>query len=252
MRLTESGSFALTRAELVALMTHASSDITRAHVNSVCFDVGRGRVVATDGHRLAVCLAREAPGPRPDVSYLISLDDCKAAVRSAKQKVHTICFDLLKRPEKKDDVCGVEIRIVDTSMYPDPFDPSFPDALQVRMRPRPVNAQFPPIDQVLRKLPHKGQPATSWYAVNASYLADLAVVVKAGACNDRCGGVQMFLPEPDDELGPMLACAKGDDCDWTVLIMPMRDIDPRAAAPEPVEEPAPAVRPKVVPLRRPA
>jgi len=250
MRLTESGSFALTRAELVALMTHASSDCTRAHVNAVLFDVGRGRVVATDGHRLAVCEARGAPGPRPDVSYLISLDDCKAAVRSAKQKVHTICFDIVRRPEKKDDVGTVEIRIVDTSIYPDPFDPSFPDALQVRMRPRPVNAQFPPVDQVLRKLPHKGQPATSFYAVNAAYLADLSVVVKAGD-NDRCGGVALFLPEPSDELGPMLARVRGHDCEWTVLIMPMRADDPREAAPEPVEE-APAVRPKVVALRRPA
>jgi hypothetical protein len=255
MRVTQTGGFALTRAELVALITHASSDFTRAHLYAVCFDVGRGRVVTTDGHRLALCQARELPGPRPDVKFLISLDDCKAAVRSAKQKIHTICFDLVKLPDtsKQDDVCTVEIRIVDTSIYPDPFLPDFPDALQVRMRPRVVNAQFPPIDQLLTPMPHKGTPATSFYAVNAAYLSGLETVVKAGGCNDRTGGVQLFLPPPGDELGPMFALAQGDDCDWKVLIMPMRSLDPRAEAPEEVPEPVrPKAVPKLVAIRRPA
>lgn len=253
MRQTASGGFVLTRAELLALMTHASSDETRAHLHSVCFDVGRGRIVTTDGHRLSVCQARAQIGPQPALTYLISLADCKAIVRVAKQKVHTICFDVVKRPDpdKEGSVCSVEVRIVDTSIYTDPDGEGFPEDLIVRMKPRPVSAQFPPVDQVLRPLPHKGQAATGWYCVNASYLADIAVVVKAGSCNDRTGGVQLFLPEPSDVLGPMLATVKGDDCDWTVLLMPMREIDPREAAPEPEEEPEPVpVKAAVVPLRR--
>lgn len=239
MRQHESGGFALSRAELVALVAFASSDETRAHLNAVCFDVGKGRVVTTDGHRLAQCQATRSPGPQPEVRFLIALADCKAMIRAAKPK-HTICFDFTASAPTPKGVRTfvVEVRIVDTSVYPDPYDSGFPEDLQTRMRPRPVNAEFPPTDQVIPRMPHKGQPAISYYAVNASYLADLAVVVKAGTCNDRCGGIQLFLP--DSELDPMLARTKGDDCDWTLVIMPMRDTDPRPAA-EPAAK-APALR----------
>lgn len=238
MRQNANGGFALSRAELVAICTFASTDETRAHVNSVCFDVGRGRVVTTDGHRLGICQAQKAPGPQPDLVYLIALADCKAAIRAAKPK-HTICFDVLARPAKPDAVATVEVRIADTSVLPDPDEPGFPEDLVMRMRPRPVNAQFPPVDQVVPRMPHKGQPAISYYSVNASYLADLALVVKAGTCNDRCGGIALFLP--DGELDPMMARVPGDGCDWTLVVMPMRSTDPRPEAPS---EEAPATKAK--------
>ena len=42
------------KADLVALLAHASKDETRAHLAAVHFDANTGRAFASDGHRMAI------------------------------------------------------------------------------------------------------------------------------------------------------------------------------------------------------
>jgi len=143
-----------------------SRDETRAHLNSVRFEVTseRLRLVSTDGHRLALWdTAIEPDASRRDVDFLVSLSGATV---------------LRKLAGAKGAPATVAIRADGSTI--------FASVRGVTLALRKVDAMFPPYKQVI--------PATSLRTVTASRALLLEVATAIGACApDRTGGVKLTL-----------------------------------------------------------
>src|SRR3990172_4977359 len=75
--------FTLNKAELKALVCHASNDDTRACLNALgCFPRD-GRIVTTDGHRMLIRTDRAQA--RDEQEYVVRLDIAEQALRLLKK-----------------------------------------------------------------------------------------------------------------------------------------------------------------------
>lgn len=202
----ENGTFVATIAELRALTTYASADVTRPHIASVCFDTGRGCAVATDGHRLIKIDAAKSSAPRPNETterneHLVNAKRLQAALKGMGSKRTKV------RVTPKDGSFVVECGAL-TGAIPEVND-----------------AKFPAHDQVIPTIASMPAPAAC-VGFNAYYLAALGVlgeIAESHGC--KTTGCQLRLSE---ELSPARidAAFMGENVDdqgsATIVVMPMR------------------------------
>ena len=150
----------------------ASSDETRSHLNAVLFEITRNnlRLVATDGHRLAlwdtpVDGTSRTWGAKEAVGILLSLDGVQA-------------LRAMVAPKKGRAPSPVVVTMAGSHV--------FAKVRGVTLALRKVEAQFPPYVQVI--------PATSTRTVTCDRALLAEVVAAIGACApDRTGMVKLGL-----------------------------------------------------------
>ena len=197
-------TFILSRSELKAIIAHASTDDTRAHLNGVGFDVANGCAVATDGHRLAVL--------REELCVI-------GAPFEADTKVTIVRLATLERAAKMIPRGG-SLRVQVTS----PITATL-TALEKSGAPGAVlNAEmsdsrdrFPPYVVILPAAVEFGAfPLPTRVGFNANYLADLALV--QAAANEAAGKpktlIGMDVQFPSTALDPMRVTCRS----WLVVI----------------------------------
>ena len=197
------GSVSFTKAQLKALVAHASTDTTRPHVSSVYFNASEGAAVSTDGHRMAVC---EGEGRAP-WTYLVPRDAAETALRAKGAETFILNVATF-------DVCA--------------FDKANRKIATIPAE-QPKNGEgkpvaFPPYRQVMSTPSDRGVSQ----GCDARYLADVRLVAEAVPSSARTYGV-VFHPGPGS-LDPAIVKVGP----WTVMIMPMRlgDEDKGKSAPK--------------------
>jgi DNA polymerase III sliding clamp (beta) subunit (PCNA family) len=180
-------SIEVTKAEIKAILEHASKDETRPHLSAALFKLnGKATAVATDGHRLARC---EVSAAGQSVwECLVPRDALERAAKNASAK-DTVSV----RPGR--------LTIGDVAV---PFAEN-------------PEVKFPPYEQVIpRDRPEKGHGGV---ALNTAYLASLNVIGKA--IDGRTPSARVFAG--DGDLDPVVfEVGAGGDYPWTVVVMPMR------------------------------
>jgi hypothetical protein len=196
MKFTED-ALVIDRCELRALLAFASSDDTRPQMESIHIEPDRGRVYATDGHRLLMLESEPGDG----TPYAIPARAMARAMRvfaAAIQVRHgdgAITLD--------DDPCA---RMISSGC----------DLIVLTMPARAVEP--PPIDSVLASVDMTSPPVSS-YSLNAKYLSDVRLIGELGS--SRSNGISLHAPRGDH--GPVLVTATSDDgTEATGLLMPIR------------------------------
>ena len=199
-----------TKAELKALATHASKDVTRPQIAHVVVDPEHHRAWATDGHRIVVV----ASGACELVAtqWGIAADDVRRMMGAASRKAPLVHVSpagwfaaVGRQPAAPSDNLDAPARL--RSNYK-PFVPN----------PKPGEntfAAFPAVDHAIvsERRYSERKHATSCVVFNAKLIADITLVCAAA-------GVQnvKFYPG-NDALDPMLLCVGPD---WSVTLMPAR------------------------------
>jgi hypothetical protein len=180
-------SIEITKAEIKAILEHASTDATRPHLAGALFQLnGHAIAVSTDGHRLARCKVPAAGQAAWECVVPRAALERAAKTASVKDMISV-------RPGK--------LSIGDVAV---PFEQN-PDV------------KFPPYEQVIpRERPEKCHGGV---AVNPAYLASLHVIGKS--LNERTTHARVF--PGDGDLDPVVfEIGSGGDYPWTVVVMPMR------------------------------
>lgn len=184
----------LTKRDVAALTTFASSDNSRPYLSSVLVEPSRGRVVSTDGHRLVVATAKD--GGHAGESYLVARGEAVKAAKLVDAKSELVIS--ATRGENGDAVVRIQAGTSTASF-------AAPDA-----------KTFPAIDQILAMRTAERGVVADMLGINAEYLNDLLLVQKAAGTN----GVK--LDAWSDELNPVWFEALGFGATWVGCIMPMR------------------------------
>ncbi len=234
----------MTRAELRALLAHASTDETRPHLCALHYTPGScpPEVFATDSHRLLVgaCQGPDRVGDAPSPVSILrgTLDSAMRLARGAAALIR-ITFG---PPESDEKPSGYQLTApghVSVQVYDSPI------ALQTD---RPVGGFFckldptvkpPPIDHIMASVaPDRAYGERSpFVAFNPSYLGDLKLVLAAAADTGTAnGGVKLFAPRAP--LDPVyLECGL-----WRGILMPMRpDEEPKGKPRHAVSDDADAI-----------
>ena len=194
-----------TKAELIALLAHASTEPMRESLYGLVLEASLGRAFATDGHRLAMVTAgaRLASQDATKTRAIIPTDVLAQVVKLAGKK------DIVRITPNCTTV-KVEVSCVDRWQNETP-GPSFTGPLGAA-------DNCPPVDEVL---PAYAQNHTGTVAgINTAYLADLELVARASS-EHRLAGVMLY--PPSDPTSPFKAeCNAIDGTRWVVAIMPMR------------------------------
>lgn len=203
----------LTNAEARALLAFASTDETRPMLAAVCVDWSGGRVMATDGHRLAYVNGSPKGIGQTVLARSVWAAACKASAGKSGLVVVTRV--------------GLDAATVHAGAWPigapdcealakdPPADWGF--ALTKLPGGAAADVAYPPVDQVVpnyasaEREPVKPEPL----GVNPAYLADLVAVTKAAGAR----GVLMHHGTP---LDPIEFEVSGTEGAWRVVVMPMR------------------------------
>lgn len=184
----------LTKADVAALATYASSDKTRAHIASVLVEPSRGRVVATDGHRLVAATAKE--GGHAGEAYLVPAAELAKAAKLIDAKSDLVLA--ATRGDNGDAVVRIQAGTSTASF-------AAPDA-----------KTFPPVDQILAMRAAERGVVADRIGLNAKYLNDILLAQKAAESNG------VALEAWTDGAEPIWFEARGFDATWVGCIMPMR------------------------------
>ncbi len=187
----------LSKTEAKALLTHASTDIARIHMAAVMIESGSStRMVATDGHRLAVA---ECPGQLTH-GGLLGREDLERAVKVLGSKevlaivpnggAHMTLG--IAYGEGGPVTRGVQVKLLDSN--------------------------YVPWQQVLPGADKAQKTGVGVLGINADYLGDLGQVAKA--CGKRNGSVRLCLPQSD--LDPVRWECAGNGATWEGCVMPVR------------------------------
>ena len=132
----------LSRAELRTLLAHASKDATRDALWGLCVDVGRGLVIATDGHRLALLAHEGWPKEHWSIEGLADIPSASSVI---------VPRDQLEAANKACPAKGcVALRAVDQHIVVEVHAKELPSAEPMSTtRPLRVESQFPAVSQVL-------------------------------------------------------------------------------------------------------
>lgn len=197
-----------TRAELVALLAHMSTDQTRFNLCSLGLNVATGEANATDGHRgVQVRGFREGHDRaiQPGKIFVVGRSFVEQVVKAATKDVEIL---ILCEDPKVSAIVG---------------NAAFEGNL--------VDVTYPPLDQVMPKVGEAKKHQGTVGGFNANYLADLAVVTSAcppyvkqvGKKKEKVYPTLTLWPGKSD-LDPWLATVRcpQNATDWDVCIMPMR------------------------------
>lgn len=219
----------LSVAELRALMAHASTDETRAHLNGVAIDAARSRCFATDGQRAIVVQGlsdRVGPAVQPLVVPLATLEVARRAVK-ADGHVTIRRYAVAQSGERALAAgplhVGVEVHDVHGQLV---------TSIHVKC---PEDAP-PPIDAVMPQLSAVEGPRCPVTGMSTAFLAALVTVSKAAGSK----GVEIWPAV--GQLDPWAFTAKSADgtAHWTVVVMPMRADTDAVPASRPASETAAA------------
>ncbi len=176
-----------TKAELVALASHASKDDSRPHLNCIMFDRPTGYAYATDGHRLIRCrMAAANPAAKP--AFAVPLGDVQRLIKTMGPR----------------DVAAVGAKGLSCESS--------------RFAYKPIVAVFPPYALVATatdsytKEKHAG--VSSCFQI--SYLSDAAAMAAAAETKE----IRIY-PGP----GTMDPLAFTAGPQWLMIVMPMRFAD---------------------------
>lgn len=188
--------FTLSKQELVALLAHSSKDAARPFMSAVAFDTEKLRVMATDGHRAALCqcappLDSSTGQGKTYILPRVFAEDVAKRLKGSEEA--TFRFD------------DAGNATVSTTMGSTSYKLS--------------EAQFPPIDQVIPKYDAETK-SCSQIGFNAFYLADLELVGKATGGKQPKLVMTLGPTAMDPALMKVESFARG--CEWTVVLMPMR------------------------------
>ena len=142
-------SFALPLSTLRAALTHTADQDVRYYLNGILLDLPRGRIVATDGHRM---LVSDGPCVHGAPSVIIGSDSIKAVIKAYesagshfKQGASLGACDIectLDQTDARPDptrpgvtiaasVVGVTFKVPNGNISAQPIDGKFPDYLRV-------------------------------------------------------------------------------------------------------------------------
>lgn len=195
-------TFSITKAEIKAVISHASSDSTRPIINAVAFEASGyvSRITATNGRTIIVCerILERQGAFSPRLLPLCDLIKAARMLRTNKHKIRIIFSDGGARMVVADgdnEECGcVESKLVD--------------------------AMCPAYDRVIPRFDNEngqGGGGAGIVRLSAKYLASVALIAKAVEDNDD--GVHMMVG--GRSLDPVVITA-GRDTEWTLVIMPVR------------------------------
>ncbi len=192
MFIREGTHFCFTKAEVTALLAHASADEMRPLVYSVGLFPSKGVAVATDGHRLAALASYDGEVCEEGADYIVPRFPLATAAKACPSKgiiaIHngqiTVYEDASTLP-----LPGMELAAL---QFHGPTDP------------------YPPWESLVPSM-HKPNPVAA-IGFNAEYVASLAVVAKA------CENAECVLYVPEGVLDPTLFVMG----EWRVIIMPIR------------------------------
>lgn len=202
-------------AEIKALLTHASKDPTRPHINGLGVSCSGGVAYAatTDGHRLAVMLGRsdksEAADNYPAFSenpnFIVPRDPLERALKAAPRKNGWIRID------------PAEGKVTVFSTLRGDFQEEGFDPVSFGYK-APADLVFPPVRAVLPARPDpeiQKTEAANLYGVSAVYLAEAAELMSVRASQfGKEKGIRLHLPESD--MDPMTMYGYGA----LVVVMP--------------------------------
>lgn len=180
----------LKKYEVEALLTSASRDVTRRHLNAVKFDGAQGVCASTDGHRLTVRHGGQFEGEfliaRASLELVAKLMPKTGAAEFSTERIAVLAS-------------------------------SGPTDGLASVRPRLIDAEFPPIFQVFNGYGAKAQMGP--ICLNPKFLAD-ACKVFANLPGRHPGMVVTGAGEFD----PVEIVAQDihTHAHWHVLVMPMR------------------------------
>lgn len=184
----------LTKADVAALATYASSDKTRAHIASVLVEPSRGRVVATDGHRLVAATAKE--GGHAGEAYLVPAAELAKAAKLIDAKSDLVLA--ATRGDNGDAVVRIQAGTSTASF-------AAPDA-----------KTFPPVDQILAMRAAERGVVADRIGLDAKCLNDILLAQKAAETRG------VWVDPWTDVAEPIWFEARGFDATWVGCIMPMR------------------------------
>jgi hypothetical protein len=183
----------LTKRDVAALTTFASTDNSRPQLSSVLVEPSRGRVVATDGHRIVVVTACE--GGHAGEAYLVARDE-------------------LLKAAKLIDAKG-ELVVSATRVLVDQTTVRIQAGTSVSTTTSEEAKAFPAIEQILAERTAERGVVADTLGINAVYFNDLLLVQKAAAVN----GVK--LDAWTGKFDPIWFEAAGFEATWIGCIMPM-------------------------------
>lgn len=201
-------------AEIKALLTHASKDPTRERLNGLGVSCAgeSGYAAATDGHRLAVMLARSKrwetcdkyPTFAENPNFIVPREPLERALKVAPRKNGWIRID----PAEGKVAAFSTLR---GDFQEEGFDPaSFTYKVE--------DWQFPPACSVVPPRPDpeiQTAEAANLYGVSAVYLAEAAELLNVRAAQfGKEKGVRLHLPE--NGLDPLIMYGYGA----LVVVMP--------------------------------
>lgn len=211
MKATQAG-IELTSAELRALIAFTSTDERFAWAH---FSVHQDklRATATDGTRAIEAHAEAEEDAVAGEWYITRefLDTCRRTLQKGELCELKVTKVGLKRAVITDTVTG-EQRSTITS-------------------PKEVSSTQMTIEAVRNSTRVERRLSGSWFAVQAQYLKDVAIVSAA------CGGKPVTVYPPLDSLSPLCFEASGYEGRWCGVVMPVRVIGPGDEAAEADEEP---------------
>lgn len=177
------GTYTMSKRELGALLAHASKDEARLHLAGVGFN--HGHVVATDGHRLALCTV-EGASDNEGKAHVVPRSALQEAYKAA-----TVRTDIAIAANED----GYEIA-VDGAGWSGKCPMTSPQYQQV--------------------IPAKERAGSvRCIGFNPFYMADVGKVLQA------TGGKAVAM-SMGDELDPIRIDIPGEGCAWVVVVMPMR------------------------------
>lgn len=187
----------LSKLEAKAILLHASVDCTRPHLSGVLVESGSStRLVATDGHRLAVaeCQGQLTHGG------LIRREDLERAIKAAGAK------EVLAIEPNGGSHMTLGVATGEGG------------ALRAGVKVSLADERFPPWRQALPGADKIGPTGAGSLGINADYIGDVGAVAKA--CGKRNGAIKLCIQA--GELEPVRWECSGNGADWEGCIMPVR------------------------------
>jgi hypothetical protein len=235
----------LTKAELKALLAHASTDETKPHLSAIVVEPGAcpPRVWACDGSRVAVAVAQcpDTVGSVERTAIVVPRQPLDQALRLAGGTGRTVRLRIGPREDAPDHgptVLGAPVGQISIEVLGANGEPTGASLWCKRS-----DAQAPPIDNVLPDPNPEPGVRAGYVHLDPVFLGDLRHVVAAAESDPHpaatLAGIRLY--SPTGEVDPVAFTAGA----WTVVLMPRKgeaggEVRSRAAKPEPKPEPADA------------
>lgn len=242
MEISPEGVVTLAKAEVSALAAYATTDTTRVALGGVWIEREFMRAFATDGHRAIMArrlgghwIGRAPAVLVPRATMIDAARMCRAhdAVRIFAGGRHG-AEDGGGRTLGAGAVIGLQI--VDTRRRTAEGECLVRTSLHCPVQPDDVKP--PPIDHVMRVPVEGSEPGAPVFAVNVSYLAEVALLCKAAT-------VPSVLVYPGSDAEAAVGFRATDETtatEWTAVVMPVKAHVPSVTAPDAVRWAAERIR----------